>query len=1010
MKLIELALEHNLDQELLREVVEEDLHIKLPEGIESTLSSEDIRRILACDGLETVDGEEFSPIIAEEYLSRHKRSQAAKKAAETRRRKEEEARAREEAAAEAKRQDELRKHEEALARRREEEEHRAQALEEEARRKEEEEQARESAEELARRAAEEEMRRREAESVRLSEELAALRAQEAALASSGNETPVETETAAAEAAADQPPANPEPAPISSSEAKSPEPKTVSTDAPAAANQPPASNSYAPATAAEGSQPGSLVRKNLGSKLASLAKATAEKSDHRLKEKDERELKGIENPRVGSISGPDGKDAELSSEERRKMIQDNIRRNMEMQDRVKQAKAADRKRRFKPIDRSKAAPGAPGAAAPGAAASGPPRTGGGPNRRDRKDHRTEKSDQQEVRRGGRRRPLSTEEEDLSGKKEFAVTLPCTVRDFSEASGLKSSTVIGKLLMAGVVANINSVMERDAIELIAAEFEKTVTIKEAVDAEDTLVADHQEDDKPEDMAPRPPVVTILGHVDHGKTSLLDAIRDTQITADEAGGITQHIGAYTVSAPNGMDITFVDTPGHAAFTEMRARGANVTDIAIIVVAADDGIMPQTIEAINHAKAAEVPIIIAMNKIDRENADPEKVLRQLSEQDLLPEEWGGDIGVVRTSAITRQGLDELLERIALESEVLELQSNHFANASGTVLEANISEGRGVVATLLVQRGTLGIGDIVLAGTGYGRVRSMTGWKGDNPRVAGPSQAVEIIGLSEMPTAGDKFHVVASLKVANEISEERGHLRRERELRAKNTTTTLASLFTDLAEQKKKEVRLIVKADASGSLEVLRKTLNDLSTGEIKVNLIHSGVGQVTSTDVSLAEASGAIIIGFHVIADSRARREADGKGVDIKTYSVIYELLDEVKLAMTGLLDPEMVEKVIGHAEVLKTFRSSKAGIIAGCLVRDGLVQRGAFMRLTRDGIILHEGRVDTLRRFSEDVKEVREGFECGLTLDRWEDIQEGDLFEFYTKKAVARSLGGLSESAAS
>ena len=744
-------------------------------------------------------------------------------------------------------------------------------------------------------------------------------------------------------------------------------------------------------------------------MASLAKATAEKSDHRTKDKGERELRDIESPKVGSISGEDGKDNELSAEDRRKMIQDNIRRNMEMQDRVKQAKAQDRKRRFKPIDRSKGGAGGPGGGqgGPGGPGGGPNAGGpggpgrGGPNRRDRRDHRTEKSDEQEVKRGGRRRPLSTEEEDLSGKKEFTVTLPCTLRDFSEASGLKSSTVMGKLLMAGVVANINSVMERDAIELIAAEFEKEVTIKEAVDVEDTMISAHEDEDKPEDMAPRPPVVTILGHVDHGKTSLLDAIRDTEITADESGGITQHIGAYTVSTESGYDITFVDTPGHAAFTEMRARGANVTDVAIIVVAADDGVMPQTIEAINHAKAAEVPIIVAMNKIDREGANPDKVLRELSEQGLLPEEWGGDIGVIKTSAITKEGINDLLERIALESEVLELQANHFCQASGTILEANVSEGRGVVATLLVQRGSLGVGDIVLAGTGFGRVRSMANWKGEDPGVVTPSQAVEIIGLSEMPSAGDKFHVADNLKLAAEISETRSHQRRERELMAKNTTTTLASLFSDLEESKKKEVRLIVKADASGSLEVLRKTLGDLSGEEVKINLIHSAVGQVTSTDVSLAEASGAIILGFHVIADGRARREAEGKGVDIKTYTVIYELLDEVKLAMTGLLDPDMVEKVIGHAEVLKTFKSSKAGTIAGCLVRDGMALRGAFMRLTREGIILHEGRVDTLRRFTEDVKEVREGFECGLTLEKWDDLKEGDLFEFYTKKAVARTL---------
>ncbi|TVR13888.1 MAG: translation initiation factor IF-2 [Planctomycetota bacterium] len=1015
MKLIELALEHNLDQELLREVVEEDLKITLSEGMETALDADAVRRILACDGLETVDGEEFAPIIDEKYLERHKRSQAAKKAAETRRRKDVEAKRKAEEEREAQLAEERRKHEEALAKRREDEERKAREAEEEAQRAAQEEAARESAEETARRAAEDELRRREQEAARLSEELAALRAQEAALAQQNNEEA--TDLASDKASSDTPDTADEivAAPTEDPETPSQD-HPVETETSEATTEPAAETTSVEATPEPASEseedvdadPSAIKKGKIGSKLASLAKATAEKSDHRLKEKDERDLRVIESPRVGSISGTDGQDSELSAEERRKMIQDNIRRNMDMQNRVRQAKQADRKRRFKPIDRSKT-----GAAGPGAGPAGGPAGPAGPGgpgrstgpRRDRKDHRADKPEEREVRRGGRRRPLSTEEEDLSGKKEFTVTLPCTVRDFSEASGLKSSTVIGKLLMAGVVANINSVMERDAIELIAMEFEKEVTVKEEEDVEDTLISTHEEDDKPEDLAPRPPVVTILGHVDHGKTSLLDAIRHTEITAGEAGGITQHIGAYTVTAPTGQDITFVDTPGHAAFTEMRARGANVTDLAVVVVAADDGLMPQSIEAINHAKAAQVPIIVAMNKIDRESADPDKVLRQLAEQGLLPEEWGGDTGVIRTSAITRQGLEELLERISLESEVLELQSNHFANASGTVLEAHISEGRGVVATLLVRRGSLAIGDIVLAGTGYGRVRSMSNWKGEQPQIAGPSHAVETIGLSEMPTAGDRFHTVDSLKVASEIAETRSHQIRDRELRAKNTTTTLASLFSDLEEAQKKEVRLIVKADASGSLEVLRKTLNDLSTEEVKVNFIHSGVGQVTSTDVSLAEASGAIILGFHVIADSRARREADSKGIDVKTYTVIYELIDEVKLAMTGLLDPDMVEKIIGHAEVLKVFRSSKAGTIAGCLVRDGIVMRGAFMRLTRDGVVLYEGKVDTLRRFTEDVKEVREGFECGLTLDRWNDIQEGDLFEFHTKKAVARTLESAS-----
>jgi translation initiation factor IF-2 len=394
-------------------------------------------------------------------------------------------------------------------------------------------------------------------------------------------------------------------------------------------------------------------------------------------------------------------------------------------------------------------------------------------------------------------------------------------------------------------------------------------------------------------------------------------------------------------------------------------------------------------------------MNKIDKPEADPDKVLRQLSEQGLLAEEWGGDIGVIRTSAHTRQGIEELLERLALEAEILDLKANHFANASGTVIEAHISEGRGVVATLLIKRGSLANGDIILAGTGYGRVRGMRDWHGERIDVAGPSIAVEVMGLSDLPRAGDKFHVVNDVKAAADAASERESVIRERELRARATTTTLASLFSDLAEQKKKEVRLVVKADTSGSLEVLRKTLGDLTTPEVRVTLLHSGVGLITANDVGLAEASGAIILGFHVIADGKARRDAEAKGVDIRTYTIIYELLDEVKMAMSGLLDPEVLEKVIGHAEVQAVFNSSKAGTIAGCRVTDGIIERGCWMRLTRDGVILHTGKVNTLRRFKDDVKEVREGFECGLTLEKWQDIKPTDLFEFYTKKTVLRTL---------
>ncbi len=459
--------------------------------------------------------------------------------------------------------------------------------------------------------------------------------------------------------------------------------------------------------------------------------------------------------------------------------------------------------------------------------------------------------------------------------------------------------------------------------------------------------------------------------------------------------------MTAPNGMEVTFIDTPGHEAFTEMRARGANITDVAVIVVAADDGVMPQTIEAINHAKAAGVSILVAMNKIDKEGADKDKVLRELSEQELIPESWGGDVGVIETSAISGQGVDELLERLGLETEVLELRANHFAQASGTVIEAHMSEGRGVAATLLVQRGSLAAGEIVIAGTGFGRVRNMADWKGDTVKIAGPSHAVEIIGLSEIPSAGDNFHVVDNLKMAADAAEQRLHKQREIELRERSSTTTLASIFDDIAAAKMKEFKLIIKADTAGSLEVLKKSLKDLNTDEIRINILHSGVGGITTGDVTLAEVSKAVILGFHVIADPKARSAADAKGIDIESYSIIYELIDNVKLAMSGMLDPELLEKVIGHAEVRQTFRSSKIGTIAGLYVTDGKVVRDSFMRITRDGVITHEGKVNTLRRFKEDVKEVKNDYECGLTVEKFNDIQNGDIFEFFIREKKARSL---------
>ena len=1048
MKLSELASEHNLDPKLLREVVEDDLSISLPKGLDTVLKVADVNRILACDGLETADGKEFTPIIAKAFEEKHKKKVATQKGIATKKRKLEEE-------AEAKRKEEesrmdgeRHKHGEELARR---ETERAAREEHEAAN------ARLMSEteemvhvEAQRFVAEEEMKKRELEAKRISSELSAMR-KEAVAQNNAEALAKSNATAAASAATTvaannlatsnlatsnlaTSPAAPTPVALAPSEPiAAPAPIAVVPVAPAVvapAPVAPAAITTSPATPAKPAAGVPTVKisenkalKGLGSKLASLAKATHEKADHSSKviPKVVAPIASAEATGNTPIS-TEG----LSPEDRRRLIQDNIRKNLAMAQKVRDAKLAARKRPGSTaIDRSKTP--APGGGPGGNRGPGGPNRGpGGPNRgpggptgpaaargpkRDSRDHRQNAeidADGNPIKPGSRRRQLSTEEVDLSGINEFAVSLPCTVREFCEASGIKSSIVIAKLFMAGVMANINSVIEKDAVELLAMEFKKTVTIKEASDVTEEVEAEYaaaQEEDKPEDLAPRPPVVTIMGHVDHGKTSLLDAIRKTQVAAGEAGGITQAIGAYTVTTASDLEVTFIDTPGHEAFTEMRARGSQVTDVVVIVVAADDGVMPQTKEAINHAKAAGVTIVVAMNKIDKPEAQVqsqrEKIFRELAEAGLQAEEWGGDIAVVGTSAVTGQGIEELLERLALETDVLELKANHFANASGTVIEAHCSEGQGVTATLLVQRGSLAIGDIVIAGVGFGRVRSMSEWTGERTKLAGPSHAVEVIGLNDIPRAGDKFQVVESLKQAADVAEIRIQKMRERQLAARQKTTTASSIFGDLAHAKKKEIRLVIKADAAGSMEVLNKTISALATDEVRVTIIHSGVGGINSSDVTLAEASKAMIVGFNVIADSKARLLADRYSLQISSYTIIYELLDYLKASMGGMLDPLSVEKVIGHAEVRAAFNITKVGVVAGLYVTDGVVRRDAWMRITRENNILHTGKVGTLKRFKDDVKEVREKFECGLTVEKFEDIKVGDLMEFYTQEKVARKL---------
>ena len=1047
MKLSELASEHNLDPKLLREVVEEDLSISLPKGMDTVLKVADVNRILACDGLETADGKEFTPIIAKAFEEKHKKKVATQKGLATKKRKLEEEAEIKRKEEESRKDAERLKHGEELARRETERAAREEHEAANARLMSETEEMVHA--EAQRFVAEEEMKKRELEAKRISSELSAMR-KEAVAQINAEALAKSNATAAAVAASNIAPTNlaPSPvaptpaAPVPSEPVAAPAPIAVVPVAPApvvpvvvapvapapvastpAITTPPA----APAKPA-GVPPVKIIEnkalKGLGSKLASLAKATHEKADH--------SSKVIPKAITSAVSADGGGNGlpisteGLSPEDRRRLIQDNIRKNLAMAQKVRDAKLAARKRPgFTTIDRSKTP--APGGGPGGNRGPGGPNRGpGGPNRgpggptgpaaargpkRDSRDHRQNAemdADGNPIKPGNRRRQLSTEEVDLSGINEFAVSLPCTVREFCEASGIKSSIVIAKLFMAGVMANINSVIEKDAVELLAMEFKKTVTIKEASDVTEEVEAEYaaaQEEDKPEDLAPRPPVVTIMGHVDHGKTSLLDAIRKTQVAAGEAGGITQAIGAYTVTTASDLEVTFIDTPGHEAFTEMRARGSQVTDVVVIVVAADDGVMPQTKEAINHAKAAGVTIVVAMNKIDKPEAQVqsqrEKIFRELAEAGLQAEEWGGDIAVVGTSAVTGQGIEELLERLALETDVLELKANHFANASGTVIEAHCNEGQGVTATLLVQRGSLAIGDIVIAGIGFGRVRSMSEWTGVRTELAGPSHAVEVIGLNDIPRAGDKFQVVESLKQAADVAEVRIQKMRERQLAARQKTTTASSIFGDLAHAKKKEIRLVIKADAAGSMEVLNKTITALATEEVRVTIIHSGVGGINSSDVTLAEASKAMIVGFNVIADSKARLLADRYSLQISSYTIIYELLDYLKASMGGMLDPLSVEKVIGHAEVRAAFNITKVGVVAGLYVTDGVVRRDAWMRITRENNILHTGKVGTLKRFKDDVKEVREKFECGLTVEKFEDIKVGDLMEFYLQEKVARKL---------
>src|SRR5882672_5488222 len=584
------------------------------------------------------------------------------------------------------------------------------------------------------------------------------------------------------------------------------------------------------------------------------------------------------------------------------------------------------------------------------------------------------------------------------REIMVPETITVGDLAHKMSIKAAEVIKALMKMGNMVTINQVLDQDTAMIVVTEMGHSAKAAKLDDPE-SLLADAPDEHHDAELKPRAPVVTVMGHVDHGKTSLLDYIRTAKVAAGEAGGITQHIGAYHVETPRGV-VTFLDTPGHEAFTAMRARGAKVTDIVILVVAADDGVMPQTVEAINHAKAAEVPLVVAINKIDKHEANPEKVKQELLSHGVVPEEYGGDSPVVLVSAKTGKGVDELLEQLLLQAEVLELKAPIGAPARGVVIEARLDKGRGPVATLLVQSGTLNRGDIALTGAVYGRVRAMLDENGKPMQSAGPSIPVEIQGLSEVPAAGDELMVLGDERKAREIALFRQGRFRDVKL-AKQQAAKLENVFEQMGEGEKKVLALVIKSDVQGSQEALVHALTRLATDEVKVSVVHAGVGGITESDVNLAMASRAVIIGFNTRADAAARKLAETSGIQIRYYNIIYEAVDEMKAALSGMLAPERKEAVIGMVEVRQVFRISKIGTVAGCYVLEGAVKRGAQVRVLRDNVVIHTGDIDSLKRFKDDVREVKAGFECGLSLKNFSDIKEGDQLEVFEVQEVARSL---------
>lgn len=620
---------------------------------------------------------------------------------------------------------------------------------------------------------------------------------------------------------------------------------------------------------------------------------------------------------------------------------------------------------------------------------------------RRDQRTREREKLRARRQGKVGPKKINT--LARKKDVVLDSPVNVKNFSTATGVAMHDIVRKLMRLGVMATANATIDADTVELLAEDFDLNIQYREEADIEAELMEDVMAARKAVDdstLKPRDPVIAFLGHVDHGKTTLVDAIRETRLAGKESGGITQHIGAYKAELPSKQKITILDTPGHEAFTAMRARGANTTDIVVLVVAADDGVMPQTEEAAAHAKAAGTPIIVAINKIDAPGANVEQVKAELAKIDLQPEEWGGSTGVVELSALRKQGLDGLLERVMLEAELLDLKAHAKGDAMGIVIEASLEQGRGKMVTVLVQDGTLKTKDVVLAGHTYGKVRLMFDHNGKPLKEAGPSTPIELSGLEELPQAGEKFYVVKDAKAAKAVSDKRIQHRTEIE-RASQSKVSMSNIFEKIDESQAKRLRFVVKADVQGSLEVLKQTLESMSTGEVIVDIIHSGVGGVSETDVMLANTAEGIVIAFHVAPDGKAKRTAEKERVEIRRYEVIYDLVEDIEKAIEGLLAPDTIEEVCGHAIVQEVFRSSRFGTIAGVKIESGFIKRSCRVRLIRDGKPIYTAPLSSLRRFKDDVREVTEGNECGLKIENYEDIKPGDELEVIEVIEKARTL---------